>query len=840
MEKDATIKELQARIAHLEEVLARRNHELSNEITELVIVKSDLEKRTKELSNRVQELKAVLQITTLSDTPNISTKDFYDGVLKIITESFQFPSITCAELKIGETVYHSPKFKETNWKMGRGIMDSCHEKVGSMTVYYLAKKPERDFGPFTKEERNLLVVVSRYLVQIIKRKQFEEQNRIFRAVLSQSPSAVIITNETGQIGFVNDAFLQTLGYTPEDMQDEFVYSIMHGSGNVAKYNELKNAIQAGEVWKGELEAIRKDGTEVCLRMVTFPVYFQGKIRNYVSIFNDITSIRASEKARQEQEAIYKTLVENIPLAITIFDENGKIAYTNANTEKMFQLENGSMTGKYVHEIFPKETADDQVRIFREIFQTGLAVNVDRHIDWRGQRMSFKITRQPLFNEQGEVRGVLAIAQNITQQTRHEQLLMIQHQIDSLSNVSTDLSSSLKMAFDNLLQIDWVSGGGVYLFDENKKNLNLVYTQGLSKEYTRMVSKYPYNSDPVSIILQKKPLYGAMGDFTESVRPYIQKENLKLIVSIPLIYQDEVIGCLNLGSKVTDEISPNDRMIIESIASRMAVLISLLQTREKLTVVNEELKKSLKEIRENQDLLIQKSKLESLGRLTAGLAHEINQPLSVIALAFENITYKLTDSSVHAEYLARKTETINQSIEKIRLLIDHFRLFARDQSSVMFEKTDVNIAIRESVALTELQMAKQHITVDLDLCKGPCFTLGNLTKLEQVMMNLISNARDAVEEKGRMKQYADMSKHIVIKSYVDNQKIIILVEDNGIGITTENQAKLFTPFFTTKPPGQGTGLGLAIVYAIVTEMKGSIKVFSESENFTKILLTFPKI
>jgi C4-dicarboxylate-specific signal transduction histidine kinase len=266
----------------------------------------------------------------------------------------------------------------------------------------------------------------------------------------------------------------------------------------------------------------------------------------------------------------------------------------------------------------------------------------------------------------------------------------------------------------------------------------------------------------------------------------------------------------------------------------------VQTREKLTQVNRELNKSLKDVRENQDLLIQKSKLESLGRLTAGLAHEINQPLSVIALAFENITYKLMDSPVHQEYLARKAETINQSIEKIRLLIDHFRLFARDQSSVMFEKTDVNVAIKESLALTELQMAKQHISIEMDLHKGHCFTLGNLTKLEQVMMNLISNARDAVEEKGKLKQYAGMSKKIIIRSYIENQKIVILVEDNGIGITAENQSKLFTPFFTTKPPGQGTGLGLAIVYAIVSEMKGTIKVISENEKFCKFFLTLPKI
>lgn len=833
MSTKPTYEELQARVAHLEESLAKRNHELSNEITELVIVRSDLEKR-------IQELRAVLQITTLSDTLNISMEDFYTGLLNIVTESFQFPSITCAELQIGDRVYQTPNFKATRWKMGRGLMDSCHEKVGNLAVYFLEEQPERDFGPFTIEERNLMVMISRYLVQIIKRKQYEEQNRIFRAVISQSPFSVIITNEKGIIEFVNTNFIHTLGYDPEEMKDDFISSILNDSINVSGYEELKKVIQAGEIWRGELIATRKDGQKIWLRLVNFPIVHQNRIKKYVAIINDITDIKAAEVAKQEQEALYRTLVDNIPLAITIFDKDGKISFTNEITENMFKVETGGMKGKYVHEIFPKETADDAVRIFREIFQTGLAVNADRHFIWKGQMLSYKVTRQPLFNEQGEVINILAIAQNITDQTRHEQLLKIQHQIDSLSNLSANLDTSLKLAFDNLMQIDWVSGGGIYLFNENKKYLRLVYSQGLSDEYVSRVSKYPAGSEPVNAILQKKPRYGTADNSLETVKPFILKENLKLIVSIPLIYQDQVIGSLNLASKTTDEIGKNDRLIIESIASRLADLISLVQTREKLTMVNKELNKSLKDVRENQDLLIQKSKLESLGRLTAGLAHEINQPLSVIALAFENITYKLMDSPVHQEYLARKAETINQSIEKIRLLIDHFRLFARDQSSVMFEKTDVNIAIRESLALTELQMAKQHISIELDLYKGHCYTLGNLTKLEQVMMNLISNARDAVEEKGKLKQYAGMSKKIIIRSYIENQKIVILVEDNGIGITAENQSKLFTPFFTTKPPGQGTGLGLAIVYAIISEMKGTIKVFSENEKFCRFFLTLPKI
>jgi two-component system NtrC family sensor kinase len=109
-----------------------------------------------------------------------------------------------------------------------------------------------------------------------------------------------------------------------------------------------------------------------------------------------------------------------------------------------------------------------------------------------------------------------------------------------------------------------------------------------------------------------------------------------------------------------------------------------------------------------------------------------------------------------------------------------------------------------------------------------------------MLNLLSNARDAIQEKARMPRYAGYPGRIYIETVIENKKIIVRVEDSGIGIKPENMNKIFTPFFTTKPPGQGTGLGLAIVYGIITEMKGTIEVFSEYEKFTNILLTFPKI
>ncbi len=132
--------------------------------------------------------------------------------------------------------------------------------------------------------------------------------------------------------------------------------------------------------------------------------------------------RALTTRTQEQEAVYKTLVERLPLAIAIFDKNGKILYANEITENFLRLEKGSLAGKTAHQVYPKETADDMVKLIRHVFKTGQPLNVDRKLILFGQSMHLKVRRQPLFNERGEVTSVLAIGQNVTEQTRQMQLL----------------------------------------------------------------------------------------------------------------------------------------------------------------------------------------------------------------------------------------------------------------------------------------------------------------------------------------------------------------------------------------------------------------------------------
>ena len=139
----------------------------------------------------------------------------------------------------------------------------------------------------------------------------------------------------------------------------------------------------------------------------------------------------------------------------------------------------------------------------------------------------------------------------------------------------------------------------------------------------------------------------------------------------------------------------------------------------------------------------------------------------------------------------------------------------------------------------VQYLNHNINIKLDLKEDLGFTVGSNLKVEQVILNLLSNSKYALEEKGTFVSEAEFSKEILIKTDATAHKIILMVEDNGIGIKAKHLARIFDPFFTTKPEGFGTGLGLSIVYGLVKDMRGEILVNTVENKFTKFKITYPR-
>jgi two-component system, NtrC family, sensor kinase len=260
--------------------------------------------------------------------------------------------------------------------------------------------------------------------------------------------------------------------------------------------------------------------------------------------------------------------------------------------------------------------------------------------------------------------------------------------------------------------------------------------------------------------------------------------------------------------------------------------------EKLnTELEHRVKDELKKREHQQQQLIQKSKLESIGKLAAGIAHEINQPLGGISMGLENIYFAHTEGRLTEKYLDEKLKHIDGYFERIKQIIDHIRIFSRDQKSVIFEDVDLNQSVKDALSLLQTQFANHNVELNIDLDNNIPQISGNKFKLEQVILNLLTNAKDAVDEKKGDSQY---KKKILIRSYTDKNNVYLEIEDNGKGIPTENLKKIFDPFFTTKDPAKGTGLGLSIIYGIIKEMDGEIEAESRVGEFTKFRVVLQRI
>ncbi|MFO8128471.1 MAG: PAS domain S-box protein [Bacteroidales bacterium] len=269
-----------------------------------------------------------------------------------------------------------------------------------------------------------------------------------------------------------------------------------------------------------------------------------------------------------------------------------------------------------------------------------------------------------------------------------------------------------------------------------------------------------------------------------------------------------------------------------------------ETAEELRELNRNLEKrvteELEKISQQQQLLIQKSKLESLGELAAGMAHEINQPLGSISMGMDNILFKLSKNELSEEYVQRKFDSLFQDISRIRSIIEHIRIFSRDQQAQKNEKISINDVIINALSLITTQYRNHGILLSLELSDKDCYAYGNMYKLEQVILNLLSNAKYAVDEKeATAAEEESYQKRITISTARHNGQIEIEIRDNGIGIAGDVINNIFDPFFTTKKAEIGTGLGLSIIYGIVKEMKGDITAQSEINKYTRMSVLIPE-
>ena len=238
-------------------------------------------------------------------------------------------------------------------------------------------------------------------------------------------------------------------------------------------------------------------------------------------------------------------------------------------------------------------------------------------------------------------------------------------------------------------------------------------------------------------------------------------------------------------------------------------------------------------------LIQASKMATLGEMSTGVAHELNQPLSVIKTAGSFLYKKVTKGEkIDDETLGTLTREINGQVDRASKIINHMREFGR-KSDVVREKVQLNDALTRALEIFCQQLKLRQIAVVTDLQEDLPLIMADANRLEQVFINLLINARDAIEAKwwGNVAP-DDKAKTIFLKTRSENGMAVVEITDTGTGIPNAVINKIFEPFFTTKQVGKGTGLGLSISYGIVRDYDGTIDVKSREDKGSTFTIQFP--
>ncbi len=233
------------------------------------------------------------------------------------------------------------------------------------------------------------------------------------------------------------------------------------------------------------------------------------------------------------------------------------------------------------------------------------------------------------------------------------------------------------------------------------------------------------------------------------------------------------------------------------------------------------------LRRTQDSLIHATKMASLGQALAGVAHEINQSLAALTtyIAGARVLLNRDDKTAALSNLS----LVSSIVDRMAVLTQHLKSFARKDTASK-QATDLIAAIRYALSLLGYRISEQDVVMALDVPVEPVYVVGNSVRLEQVVVNLVSNALDAM--RGRLLQ------RLTIELHQHAGSAILVIGDTGRGMASEQLSSAFDPFYTTKDVDQGLGLGLSISYGIVRDMNGEISVESELDRGTRFSICLP--
>jgi histidine kinase len=490
------------------------------------------------------------------------------------------------------------------------------------------------------------------------------------------------------------------------------------------------------------------------------------------------NIRDQARALQKSKEEYQTLFEQVPCQISVQDRDFRIIQVNSVFAERF----GVRLGEYCFRAYKGRDSRCVQCPIDLTFQDGKTHSSEEVVFGKdGSPVFILVSTAPILNEQGEVIAAIEMATDITQVRLLEQELM-----RSEEKYRTLFNSDPHPIFVFAL-------GDFQILDANQ----------------RAVKDYGY---------RKEELLGK--SFLDLADP-AERERLR---KLPWKEQGALYK-LKHYTRDGRDMWVNIRFSGLSQLGQDTVIASTSDVTERV---------------KSEEQLIQAGKMATLGEMSAGIAHELNQPLSVIKTSASFLKKKIDRSEpVPGEILRTLVEEMGNQVDRASNIINHLRQFGR-KTDIRKVDVQLNECILGTFTVLGRQLEVHGIKVELALDQSLPPVKGDRNRLEQVFLNLIMNARDALDAKEGQAHDGQVEKTLRIRSYREGSDVVATVADTGVGMTQAVREKIFEPFFTTKPVGKGTGLGLSISFGIVRDYDGAIDVETKEGYGTTFRLRFPAV
>jgi two-component system, NtrC family, sensor kinase len=439
------------------------------------------------------------------------------------------------------------------------------------------------------------------------------------------------------------------------------------------------------------------------------------------------------------------------------------------------------------------------------------------------------------------------------------------EVSQAVNSTVDLETVLNTIVSKATQLSGTEAGAIYVFDQAAQEFHLRATYGMDDAIIAEIKDRHVHIGETAIgeaVEQRIPIQipDIQEDPNSPVLDIIVRAGFRALLIVPLLGADRTVGALVVRRKQPGEFPKHTVDLLQTFAAQSVLAIQNARLFENVEARTRELAKSLQELRTAQDRLIQTEKLASLGQLTAGIAHEIKNPLNFVnnfsALSVELVdelddvlkpatldhkTRVETDELTHM--LKGNLEKVVQHGKRADLIVKNMLLHSREGSS---ERRLVNLngLVEESLNLAYhgARAENQEFKINLERSFDP--TVGRVDlfpqEMTRVLLNLISNGFYAVTKRKAETKPNGYEPTLAAATKNLGDRVEIKIRDNGGGIPAEVRNKIFNPFFTTKPPGEGTGLGLSLSHDIVVKQHaGSIEVDTRPGDFTEFRITIPR-